>query len=175
MARTADKSFWFGARFDSYKKIGRYLRENVSDEEKVFALEVGTIGYYSKKRMIDGSGLISPGYDKYHRKGCWFMINHKGHISSYYDQHQKNGCWLMGIEKEMPDYIVADDISIPYYESIFTTEDSFGKKVVFKKADSLSAVTYPFPELFRNWENFMLEKYGRRNLADWLSASTSLM
>ena len=136
MARNADRLFWFGARFHNYKKIGHFLRDNVSDEEKVFALEAGTIGYYSKKRMIDGSGLMSPSYEIYCRKGVW----------------------LMGIEKEIPDYIVAQDISIPYFEPIFYFQNIFGKKVVYKKSKDLPKENYPFSELIQNLSKQKEEK-----------------
>ncbi len=174
MVTTADKSFWFGARFDCYKKLGLFLRDNVLDGEKVYALEVGTIGYFSQKRMIDGSGLISPGYDIYHRKGCWLMINDGKPAPFRYEGIQK-GCWLMGIENEFPEYVVADDMAIPYYEPIFYAEDALGKKVVYRKAQNLPEDGYPIPELMLNWVQFMLRKYGKRDLADWLSSTSTLM
>ena len=174
MVQSADKSFWFGARFESYKKLGLFLRDTVAKDESVFALEVGTIGYFSGKRMIDGSGLISPGYDIYHRKGCWLMINDGNPAPFRYENNQK-GCWLAGIEKEMPDHIVADDMPIPYYEPIFYTEDYFGKKIIYRKTRELPVDAYPYSELMRNWEQFMLRKYGKRDLADWLSSTSTLM
>ena len=174
MVKTADKSFWFGARFESYKKLGLFLRDTVAEDASVFALEVGTIGFFSGKRMIDGSGLISSGYDIYHRKGCWLMINDGNPAPFRYENNQK-GCWLAGIEKEIPDYIVADDMQVPYYTPIFYTEDYFGKKIVYRKNGDLPADAYPYSELMRNWEQFMLGIYGRRDLADWLSATSSLM
>ena len=114
----------------------------MSDKESIFALEVGTLGYYSRKRMIDGAGLISPGYDVYHRRGCW----------------------LMGIEKELPDYIVAQDMAIPYYEPVFSFENNFGKKVVYKRAKHLPEDNYPFSELQQNWNKWEVEyqkSYGK--------------
>jgi hypothetical protein len=128
LAEGADESFWFGARFHNYRVIGLFLKDHVLDNETVFALEVGTLAYYCKKRMIDGAGLMSPGYDQYHKRGCW----------------------LMGIEKEFPDYIVAQEISIPYYEQVFSFKNSFGKKVVYKKSKDLPEDDYPFAELMEN-------------------------
>ena len=43
------------------------------------------------------------------------------------------------------------------------------------KSKNLPDDAYPFSELMHNWEKFMLEKNGRRNLADWLSTGSSLM
>jgi hypothetical protein len=139
MSKNADKSFWLGARFHSYKTIGLFLRETVSDQDTVFAVEVGTIGFYSKRRMIDGAGLISPGYDRFHRKGRW----------------------IMGIEKEFPDYIVAHEMVIPYYEPIFTFANQFGKKIVFKKSKSIPEDNYPLAQLLENW-NKLNESAGNR-------------
>ena len=174
MVNTADKSFWFGARFECYKKLGLFLRDKVPDGKKVYALEVGTIGYFSQKRMIDGSGLISPGYDIYHRKGCWLMINDGKPAPFRYEGIQR-GCWLMGIKKEFPEYVVADDMAIPYYEPIFYAEDALGKKAVYRKTKNLPEEKYPFPELMLNWKQFMLRMYGKRDLADWLSSTSTLM
>jgi len=129
MARDADQSFWFGARYHNYKQLGSFLRDTVSSEETVFILEVGTAGYYSMKRMIDGAGLISPGYGKYHRQGCW----------------------LLGMERGFPDYIVAWDIDIPYYEPVYQFQNSFGKLLVYKKSKSLPENNYPFSQLLHNW------------------------
>jgi len=128
----ADTTPQFGAKFHSYKNVGLFLREHVPDEESVFALEVGTIGYFSRKRIIDGAGLISPGYDKYHRQGCW----------------------LIGIKKEFPEYIVAEQISIPYYTPIFSYENNFGNEVVYEKSGALPEDDYPFAELRQNWNRW---------------------
>jgi hypothetical protein len=132
VTKRADEIALFGGRFHSYEKIGLFLRDNVSDDEKVFALEVGTIAYYSKKRMIDGAGLVSPGYDIYHR----------------------NGCWLVGMEREFPDYIVAAEVLIPYYEPVFCFENNFGKQVVYRKAENLPEKNYPFSRLIENWKKW---------------------
>jgi len=131
-ARHADQSPWFGARYHNYKQIGFFLRDTISDEETVFILEVGTAGYYSMKRMIDGAGLVAPGYGQYHRQGCW----------------------LLGMEKGFPDYIVAWDIDIPYYEPVYHVQNSFGTLLVYKKSKNLPEHDYPFFELNRSWEKW---------------------
>lgn len=136
-AKEADRSFWFGARYHNYRHIGLFLKDAVSDEEKVFVLEVGTIGYYSMKRMIDGAGLISPGYAPYHR----------------------NGCWLLGMERAFPDYIVTWDMAIPFYHPVYRFQNDFGEMVVYKKADNLPYAAYPFEQLRNNFNQW---KEGRR-------------
>lgn len=133
VSKNANRSFWFGARYTTYKKIGCFLRDTVKDDETVFVLEVGTMGYYSMKRMIDGGGIVSPGYGRYHREGCW----------------------LMGMEREFPDYLVTWDMAVPFYEPIFQFQNIFGKMVVYRKSESLPEDTYPFSQLlhnFRQWK-----------------------
>lgn len=137
--KRADDHAKISGRFNTYKNIGLFLRDNVSDGETVFVLEVGTMGYYGRRHMIDGAGLISPGYDTYHRKGCW----------------------LMGIERDFPDYIVAEEVSIPYYEPIYSVDHNLGRQVVYKKLEDLPESDYPFSDLIENWkeyENRTMEK-----------------
>jgi hypothetical protein len=134
----ADRLPWFGARYNNYKTIGCFLRETVSDEETVFVLEVGTIGYYSMKRMIDGAGIIAPGYGEYHREGCW----------------------LRGLERAFPDYIVTGDFEVPFYKPIFHFQNNFTKTVVYRKLQNLPEQDYPFSQLCRNWKSWKGRKEG---------------
>jgi len=125
LAREADESFWLGARYKNYKEIANFLYKKSFDGETVFVNEVGIIGYYSKLIMMDGAGLISPHCNLYYRKGCW----------------------LMCMEQEFPDYIVARDSSIPYYDQVFDFQNNFGKMVVFKKSETLPDNDYPYLSL----------------------------
>jgi len=43
-----------------YRAAGEWLRSNTGQESSVGALEVGIIGYYSQRQMIDFAGLIQP-------------------------------------------------------------------------------------------------------------------
>jgi hypothetical protein len=43
-----------------YTEIGNWLSEHTSLETSVGALEVGAIGYYSQRKIIDFAGLIQP-------------------------------------------------------------------------------------------------------------------
>jgi len=131
-SRDADRSLWFGARYSNYKNIGCFLKDAVSDEETVFVLEVGTMGYYSMKKMIDGAGIIAPGYGRYHREGCW----------------------LMGMERGFPDYIVTWEMAIPFYEPVFYYQNIFGKMAVYRKSKNLPEDSYPFSQLLHNWRKW---------------------
>jgi len=43
-----------------YQRAGIWLRENTSPQAKVAASEIGILGYYSQRKIIDRVGLISP-------------------------------------------------------------------------------------------------------------------
>jgi hypothetical protein len=47
-------------RFGIYKATGEWLRENTLPGEQVGSLEVGIIGYYAQRPMVDFAGLIQP-------------------------------------------------------------------------------------------------------------------
>ncbi len=48
------------ARYSIYKEIGQWLDEHTSKDESVGALEIGIIGYYAQREMIDFAGLLQP-------------------------------------------------------------------------------------------------------------------
>ena len=48
------------ARYPIYRAAGEWLRENTPADDSVGAVEVGIIGYYSQRRMVDFAGLIQP-------------------------------------------------------------------------------------------------------------------
>jgi hypothetical protein len=43
-----------------YQKVGYFLREHMASGEKIAAIEVGVIGYYSERAVYDLLGLVSP-------------------------------------------------------------------------------------------------------------------
>ena len=47
-------------RMPVYRAVGEWLRQNTSPDATVGALEVGAIGYYAERRMIDFAGLLQP-------------------------------------------------------------------------------------------------------------------
>ena len=44
----------------TYRQAGEWIKENLPPESTVGALEVGVLGYYSDRNMIDFAGLIQP-------------------------------------------------------------------------------------------------------------------
>jgi hypothetical protein len=47
-------------RLEIYQAVGEWLRESTPADARVATLEVGIIGYYSQRTMIDFAGLIQP-------------------------------------------------------------------------------------------------------------------
>lgn len=48
------------ARFQIYRAVGEWLAENTAADATVGALEVGMIGFFSQRPMIDFAGLLQP-------------------------------------------------------------------------------------------------------------------
>jgi hypothetical protein len=48
------------ARSDLYRQVGEWLNQNTLNKARVGALEVGIIGYYAMRPMVDFAGLIQP-------------------------------------------------------------------------------------------------------------------
>jgi hypothetical protein len=48
------------ARAEIYRAVGTWLSENIPPDASVGALEVGIIGYYAQRPMVDFAGLIQP-------------------------------------------------------------------------------------------------------------------
>lgn len=46
--------------YGAYRAIGQWLRENTPPSAQVGALEVGILGYYSQRYIVDFAGLIQP-------------------------------------------------------------------------------------------------------------------
>lgn len=54
--------FWsrVDRRYQMYKDVGLWLKDHVSEDANIGALEVGIIGYYSQRKMVDFAGLLEP-------------------------------------------------------------------------------------------------------------------
>ena len=48
-------------RFEVYRSIGLYLKEHSRPEATVASVEVGVVGYFSGLRVLDLTGLVTPG------------------------------------------------------------------------------------------------------------------
>lgn len=76
-------------RLQLYKSIGEWLEQNTKPDAVVGSLEVGIIGFYSKRTMIDFAGIIQP------------EIAERLTPSSTYEDST-----LFGIHKYEPEYLV---------------------------------------------------------------------
>jgi hypothetical protein len=48
------------SRLEIYHEVGQWLNQNTATDASIGTLEVGIIGYYAERRMIDFAGLIQP-------------------------------------------------------------------------------------------------------------------
>ena len=76
-------------RLPIYRAAGEWLYDNTPKEASVGALEVGIIGYYAQRPMIDFAGLLQPEI--------------AGHLRLS-ETYQENANWV--IEQYQPDYVV---------------------------------------------------------------------
>ncbi|MCC6453953.1 MAG: hypothetical protein IT328_03345 [Caldilineaceae bacterium] len=56
---TYKTAYFAGARDQAYRQVGHWLNENTPPDATVLLVEVGTIGYFSKRRIIDLAGLVT--------------------------------------------------------------------------------------------------------------------
>ena len=56
---TYKTAYYAGARDQLYRQVGQWLAENSSPDATVALTEVGTIGYFSQRRIIDMAGLVT--------------------------------------------------------------------------------------------------------------------
>ncbi len=75
-----------------YRDIGIWLRDNTESNAQVAAFEIGTIGYYSRRPIVDILGLTNP------------------HNAEYVAE-RKLGMWLRHYS---PDYIIAHEPLFPW-------------------------------------------------------------
>jgi hypothetical protein len=48
------------ARLPIYRRIGQWINANLPDSASVGTLEIGILGYYSQRRIVDFAGLVQP-------------------------------------------------------------------------------------------------------------------
>jgi hypothetical protein len=89
-------------RFEIYQASGEWLRANTPPEASVGALEVGIIGYYAQRPMVDFAGLIQPE-----------IAEQLGTSASY----GSAAAWA--IERYQPDYLVVHRGRFPELEAEF--------------------------------------------------------
>ena len=86
-------------RLVAYRTVGKWLAANTPPDASVGTLEVGIIGYYAQRRMIDFAGLIQPE-----------VALQFGSTTGYDDAA------LWAIEHFRPDFLVLADGTLPRLE-----------------------------------------------------------
>ncbi len=79
-----------------YQAAGKWFAENTDQDASIAYLEIGQIGYYSDRRIIDVLGLVTPG-----------VVD-----------HVKKGDFLWAYLRYKPDYIVYNSIFSPWIEVV---------------------------------------------------------
>jgi len=76
-------------RYEVYREIGQWLQENTPSEASIGALEVGIIGYYAQRPIVDFAGLIQPQVARQFTSATTY---------------QDSGAWT--IQSYQPDYVL---------------------------------------------------------------------
>jgi hypothetical protein len=84
------------ARFEIYRAAGEWLAENTPKDATIGTVEVGIIGYYAKRTMIDFAGLIQP-----------MVADQFAYGKTYEDAS------IWAVEKYHPDFILIFSNSFP--------------------------------------------------------------
>ncbi len=94
-------------RFEIYRAVGEWLRENTLADEQVGRLEVGIMGYYAQRPMVDFAGLIQPGVAEqfntnttYEDAAIWavenyapqYIVLHDGLFNRVEQDHAEQNC-----------------------------------------------------------------------------------
>jgi len=97
-------------RYPVYSSVGKWINQNTPQNTKVATLEVGIIGYYADRVMIDFSGLLQPDIvgqlspeHTYQDAARWalkkykpeFVIVHKGIFPEIEENYLANHCNLV--------------------------------------------------------------------------------
>jgi hypothetical protein len=86
-------------RYPIYRAVGEWLESNTLPGDRVGALEVGIIGYYARRPMVDFAGLIQPE-----------IAARLGEGSNYEDAA------LWAVENYQPEYLVLPAAAFPRLE-----------------------------------------------------------
>jgi hypothetical protein len=92
-------------RLEVYRLVGEWLQANTSVKATVGTLEVGIIGYYAQRPMIDFAGLIQPE-----------IATHLTHDATYEDAA------LWAVSHYQPQYLVLHDGLFPRLEQGYASE-----------------------------------------------------
>jgi len=88
-----------------YEAVGEWLRDHTPPESSVGTLEVGIIGFYAQRRMVDFAGLIQP------------------EVSDQLTKHTTyDDAALWAVEHYQPDYLVLHENNLPRLEQEYVVQ-----------------------------------------------------
>jgi hypothetical protein len=109
------------SRLELYRAVGDWLKENTPTDTRVGTLEVGIIGYYSQRPMVDFAGLIQPEVARqlrqnttYDDSALWaaqryrpqILVVHEGHFAKLEQGYIAGNCQpitaFAGVEYHYP-------------------------------------------------------------------------
>ncbi len=103
VARLAQIRSMADTRLVLYRAVGEWLKDHTSADDRIGTLEVGIIGYYSQRAMIDFAGLLQPE-----------VAAQIGSETTYSDSAQ----WA--VERYSPDILVLQEGLFPALERDYT-------------------------------------------------------
>lgn len=104
-------------RYPIYRAAGDWLRENTDEDASVGALEVGIIGYFAQRKMVDFAGLIQPDVaesmeaeDTYEDAALFalsryspdYLVVHEGYFPALEEAAHQLGCGSASVLKGEP-------------------------------------------------------------------------
>jgi hypothetical protein len=96
---------YIDSRLSIYTSVGKWLSANTPPNTSVGTLEVGIIGYYAERRMVDFAGLLQPD-----------VSNQLSKTATYEDAA------LWAIDQYHPDYLVLYDKNFPRLEQGYVAQ-----------------------------------------------------
>lgn len=106
-------------KLELYTKAGRWIAENIPPDASIAALEIGYLGYYAQRKVIDMVGLVTP------------------EVSS----HIRDGDLQWAIRKYQPDYFIYNEEFRSWLETIID-QQWFEKS--YKQIREMNQPGYPF-------------------------------
>ncbi|OGL38960.1 MAG: hypothetical protein A2043_09000 [Candidatus Schekmanbacteria bacterium GWA2_38_9] len=112
----------FGTRYNVYRMFGIWASKNTEENSTIACADIGIIGYYSKRKIVDLAGLVTPEMIHHHDDYIWGIKKFKPNLIIYRKQN-----W-----KDPPEIIYTN---FPYYLIKTFNEDRKGNVLIFKRKD----------------------------------------
>jgi hypothetical protein len=103
---------WQDIQDRCHKSVGLYLSGRAGPDELVAAEDIGYIGFYSKKRILDRDGLVSPEVIPYNRNGWYLQV---------ITDHQPE--WVVAARPSPMSGFITDSLFL----SMYVEDTSFGE------------------------------------------------